>query len=336
MVERPAPKRASEPARRTQAPQGTRGTAVAARIEAPERPPVVQPKPAPSQADAPFVVIRKAAPEADANVNAPAPAAPQKQRPAAKASPPAPAKPSKADRKAEEDRRREAERLQKEQQKAADRAREEQRKQAELRKAEQKAEEERRRKEEAKEAKKRQRKHHRHSKRVDRRAAELDLRSGERVGLSIEGWSRFRRATLVVTNYRVALVTRMSRQVRWIPLEEVAGVHRRWRGAHSLVVVSPIEVLTLQKAKREMLASFEELLSSEVSEARRPGAVERHHGDITQEWAERSTEIWDSQIKRLRLWIRRHPAVTLGTLTVCVAAAFLLTSLFTSFFSPYR
>ncbi|MGH2794747.1 MAG: hypothetical protein ACRDKG_10635, partial [Actinomycetota bacterium] len=252
------------------------------------------------------------------------------------AAPAAPAKPTRADRKAAEDARREAERLEKAKREEAERAREEQRNEEERRKLELKKEEERKRKEAAKESKKRHRKHRRHSKRVNRRAAELDLRDGERVSLSIEGWSRFRRATLVVTNYRVALVTRMPPQVRWIPLEEVAGVRSRWRGAYSLTIVSPIEVLTLQKSKRQMLASFEELLSSEVAEARRPGSTERHHGDITQEWAERSTEIWDSHFKRLRLWIRRHPAITLGTLTVCVVAAFLLTSVFTSFFSPTR
>ncbi|MGH2785470.1 MAG: hypothetical protein ACRDJ1_09415 [Actinomycetota bacterium] len=330
-MERPAPQRAAEPVRRTAAASGARTATAAASVAAPERREVRKPEPAPQPAgDTPFVVIRKpAAPVAAA-------AAPPKAPEQPAAAPPAPPKPSRADRKAAEEARREAERLEKAKREEAARVREEQRKEEERRKAELKKEEERKRKDAAKETKKRERKHHRHSKRVNRRAAELDLRNGERVSLSIEGWSRFRRATLVVTNYRVALVTRMPPQVRWIPLEEVAGIRNGWRGAHSLTVVSPIEVLTLQKSKRQMLASFEELLSSEVAEARRPGATERHHGDITQEWAERSTEIWDSHFRRLRLWIRRHPAVTLGTLMVCAVAAFFLTSVFTSFFSPYR
>ena len=277
----------------------------------------------------------KAAPPAP-----PAPAAPSKAPAKAPvdraAAPRSPAQPSRADRKAAENERREAERREKLARREAERAREEQRKEEERRALELKKEEERRRKEHAKESRKREKKHRRHSKRVNRRAAELDLRDGERVSLSIEGWSRFRRATLVVTNYRVALITRMPPQVRWIPLEEVSDVHHRWFGTHSLRIVSPIEVMTLQKSKRQMLASFEELLESEVAEARRPGATERHHGDITQEWAERSTEIWDSHLKRFRLWIRRHPAITLGTLLVCLAGAYFLSTLLTSVFSSYR
>jgi hypothetical protein len=165
---------------------------------------------------------------------------------------------------------------------------------------------------------------------VNRRAAELDLRNGERVSLSISGWSRFRRATLVVTNYRVALITRMLGQVRWIPLEEVEDVHHRWFLAHSLVVTSPIEVLTLQKAKHQVLASFEQLLSSEVAEARRPGATERHHGDITQEWCDRSTEIWDSSFGRLRLWLRKHPTIAFCLIGLLGIAAFILSMVFNS------
>jgi hypothetical protein len=275
----------------------------------------------------PLIMIRKSADEAQA------PEAATTQAP----EPAAPAKPSpRALRKAAEEKRQEAERARKLAQKEAERVRAEQKKEADRLRAEQKKEEEQRRKEEAKDAQKRQRKHKRHSKRVNRRAAELDLRNGERVSLSIEGWSRFRRATMVVTNYRVALITQIPPQVRWIPLEEVSGVHHRWRGSQSLVVTSTIEILTLQKSKKEMLASFEQILESEVAEARKPGATQRHHGDITQEWAERSTEIWDSHLRRLRLWIRRHPAITLGSLTVCVIAAFLLSGMLTSFFSPVR
>jgi hypothetical protein len=328
-VERPAPARTAEPARRVAPVAGSRAAAATASVAAPERTEVRRPESAPRPSDAPFVVIRKAA-----AAPAPAPAkAPEQPRAAA---PQAPAKPSRADRKAQGLQQREAERQEKMAQQEAERAREEHRKEDERRKLELQKEEERRRKEDAKVAKKREKKHRRHSKRVNRRAAELELRNGERVSLSIEGWSRFRRATLVVTNYRVALITRMPPQVRWIPLEEVSDVHHRWFGTHSLRIVSTIEVMTLQKSKRQMLASFEELLESEVAEARRPGATERHHGDITQEWAERSTEIWDSHFRRLRLWIRRHPVVTVGTLVACAVGAFFLSALFTSFFSSYR
>lgn len=281
--------------------------------------------------DTPLVVIRKPA-------EAPAPAAPA----AAVEAPakPAPPKPTRSERRAAEEAKKEAERARRQQaeevKKEAERARAEQRKEAERRKAEQEKAETLKRTEAAKEQKKREKKHRRHSKRVNRRAATLDLREGERVSLSIVGWSRFRRATLVVTNFRVALITQIPPQVRWIPLEEVDDVHHGWRGAHSLRITSSIEIMTLQKRKRQMLESFEQLLSSEVAEARRPGSTEHHHGDITQEWAERSTEIWDSRFHRLRLWIRRHPAVTLGTLVLCTVAAFVLTSVLTSAFSTVR
>jgi len=153
--------------------------------------------------------------------------------------------------------------------------------------------------------------------------------------VSIEGWSRFRRATLVVTNYRVALVTQIPPQVRWIPLEEVSSVTRRWQGAYSIVVAAPTEVLTLQKSKRQMLASFQELLESEVKHARSPGS-ERHHADITQEWCDRATQVWDSRYHRLRFWIRRRPAVTIAVMIVLVVGAYFLSSTMTSLFSPTR
>lgn len=185
-------------------------------------------------------------------------------------------------------------------------------------------------------AQKRERRHKRHTKRVSRKAASLDLKKGENVILSIEGWSRFRRATLVMTNYRVALITRVPPQVRWIPLEEVSGVSHRWRGAHSLLITGSIEVLTLQKRKREMLSSFEQFLHPTVTEALRPGNTQHHHADITQEWCDRATEIWDSRSRRVRLWIRRRPTITFLTFIVCVSGAFFLTTFLTSLFSPYR
>jgi hypothetical protein len=182
---------------------------------------------------------------------------------------------------------------------------------------------------------KRERKHRRHSKRVTRRAASLDLKDGERVSLSIEGWSRFRRATLVVTNYRVALITRVPPAVRWIPLEEVSMVTRRWQGAWSVVVAAPTEVLTLQKMKGQILASFKALLDGEVKEARTIGS-DRHHADITQDWVDRSTMIWDSRWQRFRLWARRHPLIGSAGVIACLGGGFYLLTFLTSAFSPVR
>jgi hypothetical protein len=163
----------------------------------------------------------------------------------------------------------------------------------------------------------------------------LDLKDGERVSLSIEGWSRFRRATLVVTNYRVALITRVPPQVRWIPLEEVSTITRRWHGAYSLMIAASTEVLTLQKAKAQILASFQELLESEVNESRRHGSS-RHSADITEEWMNHAGQVWDSRFHRIRLWVRRRPIVAVGATIVCVAAALVLTTVLTSLFSPVR
>ena len=279
--------------------------------------------------DRPLVVIRR---------STEAPEAPAQPEPPAAVAPPAPPKgPSRAERKAAEQKRREEERVAEEKRKEAHRLAVEQKKEAErLRRAESEKQAELKRKEQAQENKKRERKHHRHSRRVTRRAASLDLRKGERVSLSIEGWSRFRRATLVVTNYRVALITRVPPAVRWIPLEEVESGHHHWRGAHSVIITSSVEVLTLQKAKREMLAMFVQLLEAEVTEARRPGSTSRHHADITQEWCDRATEIWDSRWGRFRLWIRKHPTLSLVTAVVCFTGGLFLLTALTSLFSPTR
>jgi hypothetical protein len=131
---------------------------------------------------------------------------------------------------------------------------------------------------------------------------------------------------LVVTNYRVALITQVPPRVRWIPLEEVADVHHRWHGAHSLTVTSTVEVFTLQKRKRQMLASFEQLLEAEVREARSPGSA-RHHADITQEWAGRATEIWDSPTRRFLLWTRRHPSAVVASVALPAIAVILASAL---------
>ena len=268
-------------------------------VDAPVEAPVEAPKSAPGT---PLVIIRRSATtESPAAQPAVAPA----QAPAATVTPPAPAKPKREKKQKPP-------------------------KQPKVKKVEAPVAP-KPKKDNRADAEKRERKHRRHSKRVNRRAASLDLKDGERVSLSIEGWSRFRRATLVVTNYRVALITRVPPQVRWIPLEEVATVTRKWHGAHSIVVGAPTEVLTLQKSKRDMLASFQELLESEVREARRVGS-QRHHADITQEWCDRATQIWDSRFHRVRLWIRRHPAATIVGLIVLGVGGFTLSSVLTKAF----
>lgn len=156
-----------------------------------------------------------------------------------------------------------------------------------------------------------------------RRVGSLKLHDGETVSLSLEGWCRFQRATLVVTRYRVALITRLTRRVRWIPLEEVEKTNLVWRGSWALNISGSIEVITFQKHSRDMMSSFYELLQAEVREARAPGA-RRHHADVIQDWCDRSTEMWDSNAGRFRLWIRRHPIISLATLGTLVTAAYLV------------
>lgn len=151
----------------------------------------------------------------------------------------------------------------------------------------------------------------------------LDMREGETLTRSLDGRSRLRRATLLLTNYRVAVVSRSRRRriVRWIPLEEVSQIDTAWRGAPTVMIEASIESLSFNNRSGAMLAETVEALEKEVREAHGSGA-RRHHPEITQEWCDRTGEVWDSNAGRLRLWIRRHPVFTLTWLASIVPIAY--------------
>jgi hypothetical protein len=170
----------------------------------------------------------------------------------------------------------------------------------------------------------RARKRQRAFERAKRRANSLELYEGESVSLSLDGWARFQRAAVVVTRYRVVLISRWLKRVHWIPLEEVTRASLRWRGSWVLNVEGSVETITFQKHHRGMLASFHQMLHAEVREARLPGG-RRHHPDVIQDWCDRSTRMWDSHVGRIRLWIHRHPVISLGFVALLVPAAYFLT-----------
>jgi hypothetical protein len=165
--------------------------------------------------------------------------------------------------------------------------------------------------------------------RADRRKARkytrltdgLTLHDGETITLTMGGWSRGRPAVLVVTRYRVALITKMPRSLHWIPLEEVSQMRLRWRGGWTLEVEGSVEFLSLHKRSKQTLISVKELLASEVAESRAPGG-RRHHPEVTQDWCDRSIEMWETHAGQIRLFIRRHPLLVVATLAIWVPVAY--------------
>lgn len=150
---------------------------------------------------------------------------------------------------------------------------------------------------------------------------------GEEVALLLDGRSRVRAATLIVTTYRVAIVSRGARRrtIGWIPLEEIERVRRVWRGAETLHVEGSFERLSFQAAAAGALKQASRTVKAAVKEGRASGTA-RHHADVIQAWCERTAEVWESDANRIRLWIRKHPASTLAALSSLVPAAYLLSS----------
>ncbi|HEX9775061.1 MAG TPA: hypothetical protein VGB83_05735 [Actinomycetota bacterium] len=139
----------------------------------------------------------------------------------------------------------------------------------------------------------------REERRLDRLADALAMCEGEEILHTAKGSSRERRAWLVTTNYRVALVRGRKRAVQWIPLEEVTGVTLRKR---TIWIEAPIEILDFVPAT-EMRGELLAVVRAAVGEARVPGSS-RHHPELVQQWCDRVTQ-WDSS-GRLRLWLRRQ------------------------------
>src|SRR5947207_13473591 len=98
--------------------------------------------------------------------------------------------------------------------------------------------------------------------------------------------------------------------LRWIARQEVAEIETAWRGAPTLSVNAPIEVLPCKQRAKSTLQQLTRLVQSEVREAR-AGGGRRHSADLMQDWNDRMNHMLDSSTGRFRLWIRRHPWFTL-------------------------
>jgi len=165
----------------------------------------------------------------------------------------------------------------------------------------------------------------RRDRRIERMGRALELRSGETITLAVDGRSGPRRASLLVTRYRVAVVTRSRRmRTRWIPLEDVSDLATAWRGAPTIHADATVEHLTFSSRSKTKMAEAATVLEREVRIARSPGA-QRHDASVTQEWCDRSAQTWDDSFGRIRLWIRRHPVFSV-TWLFAVMMVTLLTS----------
>lgn len=163
----------------------------------------------------------------------------------------------------------------------------------------------------------------RRERRVERLLDVIGAVEGEETTLILEGRSRLRSATLLVTQYRVSLLTRGAnkRVIAWIPLEEIERIRRVWRGAPTAHIEGSFERLSFQAGTSAKLEEAIALIRREVREARAPGA-RRHHAEVIQLWCEHTSDVWESDTGRLRLWIRKHPIFTLAWLGSLVPIAY--------------
>ena len=116
----------------------------------------------------------------------------------------------------------------------------------------------------------------------------LDLVTGESVLLTLEGRSMLRRATLTISNFRVAVVPARGGRVRWIPLNEVSEIGTAWRGEPTLVIEGSFETLRFSHPSQASLENVMEYLVSTVRLARR-GAIQHRSSEVLQRWLDQST-----------------------------------------------
>lgn len=128
-------------------------------------------------------------------------------------------------------------------------------------------------------------------------------------------------ASLLITNYRVAVVSGRRTRVRWIPLEEVNQIDTMWRSAPTVVIGGTVELLRFRMRKARALSAVVHTLMGLVQASKVPGSS-HHNAELTQAWCDKAGEIWDSQTGRIRLFIRRHPVFTLSWLTTLVPIAY--------------
>ena len=139
----------------------------------------------------------------------------------------------------------------------------------------------------------------------------LGMRPGETLTAKLDGSLGVRTASLLLTNYRVAVVPhKASGTARWIPLEEVGKI-TGGRGNSHVAIDATVEVLRFGARRVGKLGELVELLRAEVKEARQG---RRHSGELIQVWCDMTADIWDSTGGRFRLWVLRHPKVKLVVL----------------------
>ena len=148
----------------------------------------------------------------------------------------------------------------------------------------------------------------------------LGLVEDETVTMSLRGRA-FGPATLIVTNFRVAVVGGRRTSVRWIPFEEVNQIDTMWRGAPTVLVGGTVEVLRFRMRSEQKLSEIVHMLMTDVQASKVPGSA-HHNAELTQAWCDKAGEVWDSHTGRIRLFIRRHPAFTLSWLTTLVPVAY--------------
>jgi hypothetical protein len=156
--------------------------------------------------------------------------------------------------------------------------------------------------------------------RLARRAKRLGLVADEEVTLSVDGDSRFRRSTLLITSFRVAVVPHGRRRgrVRWIPLEEITDIKVK---RSKIIIHAPVEVLRFTAHLKRLIQGPAEVLRGEVRVARRGM---RRSSEIVQLWCDMTSEIWDSDAGQIRLFMRRHPIPVVGLLAPIVPLAYVL------------
>jgi hypothetical protein len=159
------------------------------------------------------------------------------------------------------------------------------------------------------------RKNARNQRKIDKLLAHMRAADGETVTASLDGTLGFRPATMLITNYRVAIVPHRKRsKCRWIPLEEVTRISCPV-GSSNLIVDASVEVLRFGTRRAHKLQAIVGALRAEVKEARTGRGAHRHNAVIVQAWCDRTSEIWDSRLGRIRLWLDHHPRIRLFMFT---------------------
>ncbi len=164
-------------------------------------------------------------------------------------------------------------------------------------------------------------KHTRKQRKLQKMLDRLGMVPGETLTAKLDGSVGVRTASLLLTNYRIAVVPhKASGTARWIPLEEVGKI-TGGRGNSHVAIDATVEVLRFGARRVGKLVELVELLRAEVKEARQGG---RHSGELIQVWCDMTADIWDSTGGRFRLWVLRHPKVKLAVVVPFAPLGFVI------------